>query len=142
MINKQDALKGGMPLYKWVGNQVLTTFQNWMLGSQLSEFHSGYRLYSTSALRRVPFERNSNDFHFDTDIIVQFHFAGMTIKEIAIPTFYGDEICHVNGIPYAWNCIRQTFSYAVKERWRRPVQKVGRVEESDAALSLAPRPQE
>src|SRR5882757_4287983 len=89
MINKQDALKGGMPMYKWVGNQVLTHFQNTLLGSNLSEFHSGYRLYSTKALRCVPFERNSNDFHFDTDIIVQFHFAGLTIKEIPIPTFYG-----------------------------------------------------
>ncbi|MHA3772250.1 glycosyltransferase [Verrucomicrobiota bacterium sgz303538] len=106
MINKQDALKGGMPMYKWVGNQVLTTFQNLMLGSNLSEFHSGYRLYSTKALRRIPFERNSNDFHFDTDIIVQLHFAGLTIKEIPIPTFYGDEICHVNGIKYAWDIFR------------------------------------
>src|SRR4051812_39661773 len=77
MINKQDALKGGMPLYKWVGNQVLTTFQNLMLGTRLSEFHSGYRLYATRALQQVPFERNSNDFHFDTDIIVQLHFAGL-----------------------------------------------------------------
>jgi glycosyltransferase involved in cell wall biosynthesis len=106
MINKQDALKGGMPVYKWVGNQVLTTFQNRMLGTHLSEFHSGYRLYATKALRRIPFERNSNDFHFDTDIIVQLHFAGITIKEIPIPTFYGDEICHVNGVKYAWDIFR------------------------------------
>src|SRR3954467_3001191 len=106
MIHKQDALKGGMPLYKWVGNQVLTNFQNALLGSNLSEFHSGYRLYSTKALRRIPFERNSNDFHFDTDIIVQLHFAGMKIKEIPIPTFYGDEICHVNGVKYAWDIFR------------------------------------
>jgi glycosyltransferase involved in cell wall biosynthesis len=106
MINKQDALKGGMPLYKWVGNQVLTTFQNAVLGSHLSEFHSGYRLYATKALRRIPFERNSNDFHFDTDIIVQLHFAGMAIREIPIPTFYGDEICHVNGMKYAWDIFK------------------------------------
>ena len=64
MIHKSDALKGGMPLYKWVGNQVLTQFQNALLGSELSEFHSGYRLYSVKALARIPFERNSNDFHF------------------------------------------------------------------------------
>jgi glycosyltransferase involved in cell wall biosynthesis len=103
MINKQDALQGGMPLYKWVGNQVLTTYQNLMLGTQLSEFHSGYRLYSTRALARIPFERNSNDFHFDTDIIIQLVFAGLKIVEIPIPTFYGDEICHVNGMKYAWD---------------------------------------
>jgi glycosyltransferase involved in cell wall biosynthesis len=106
MIHKQDALKGGMPLYKWVGNQVLTKFQNALLGTQLSEFHSGYRLYATKALKRIPFERNSNDFHFDTDIIVQLHFAGITIREIPIPTFYGDEICHVNGLKYAWDICR------------------------------------
>src|SRR3954465_8385235 len=106
MIKKQDALKGGMPLYKWVGNQVLTKFQNALLGSNLSEFHSGYRLYSTKALARVPFDRNSNDFHFDTDIIIQFVFAGMRIVEIPIPTFYGDEICHVNGLKYAWDIFR------------------------------------
>ena len=91
MIKKQDALAGGMPLYKWIGNQVLTSYQNVMLGTQLSEFHSGYRLYSVAALKRIPFERNSNDFHFDTDIIIQLHFAGMRIAEIPIPTFYGDE---------------------------------------------------
>jgi 2-polyprenyl-3-methyl-5-hydroxy-6-metoxy-1,4-benzoquinol methylase len=77
-----------------------------MLGTQLSEFHSGYRLYATRALRCIPFERNSNDFHFDTDIIIQLHYAGLTIEEIPIPTFYGDEICHVNGIKYAWDIFR------------------------------------
>lgn len=106
MINKQDALKGGMPLYKWVGNQVLTTFQNALLGSHLSEFHSGYRLYSTKALAQIPFDRNSNDFHFDTDIIVQLVFAGLKIVEIPIPTYYGDEICHVNGLKYAWDIFK------------------------------------
>jgi len=106
MIRKFDALKGGMPKYKWLGNQVLTLFQNAMLGTRLSEFHSGYRLYSTEALRQIPFERNSNDFHFDTDIIIQLQFAGLMIKEIAIPTFYGDEICHVNGMKYAWDIFR------------------------------------
>ena len=108
MINKQDALTGGMPLYKWVGNQVLTNFQNTMLGTSLSEFHSGYRLYSTKALAKIPFERNSNDFHFDTDIIIQFVFAGLKIVEIPIPTFYGDEICHVNGVKYAWDIFKTT----------------------------------
>lgn len=101
MIHKRDALKGGMPLYKWLGNQVLTKFQNAMLGTQLSEFHSGYRLYSTKALASIPFERNANGFIFDTDIIIQLHLAGLRILELPIPTFYGDEICHVNGLGYA-----------------------------------------
>ena len=106
MIRKQDALAGGMPLYKWVGNQVLTTYQNLVLGSHLSEFHSGYRLYSVAALAKLPFERNSNDFHFDTDIIIQLHFAGMRIAELPIPTYYGDEICNVDGFKYAWDIFK------------------------------------
>ncbi|MEQ1852047.1 MAG: glycosyltransferase, partial [Chthoniobacteraceae bacterium] len=109
MLRKQDALAGGMPVYKWIGNQVLTTFQNLMLGTQLSEFHSGYRLYSVAALRKIPFERNANDFHFDTDIIIQLHYAGLRIFEIPIPTFYGDEICHVNGLKYAWDIFKTMF---------------------------------
>lgn len=103
MLKKSDALKGGMPLYKWIGNQMLTTFQNFLLGTKLSEFHTGYRLYSVDALKRIPFERDSNDFHFDTDIIIQAQFAGFRIVELPIPTFYGDEVCHVNGLKYAWN---------------------------------------
>src|SRR5262249_19130770 len=72
MSNKRDELKGGMPYYKFVGNIVLTKIQNLMLGSRLSEFHSGYRAYSVAALKRIPFQDNSNVFHFDTDIIIQF----------------------------------------------------------------------
>jgi glycosyltransferase involved in cell wall biosynthesis len=116
MLNKQDALTGGMPFYKWIGNQVLTTYQNLMLGTQLSEFHSGYRLYSVAALRRLPFERNSNDFHFDTDIIIQLHFGGMRIVELPIPTFYGDEICHVNGVKYAWHCFKTMIRAALHQK--------------------------
>jgi len=106
MINRQDALKGGMPLYKWLGNQVLTRFQNALLGTHFSEFHSGYRLYSTDALRQIPFERNSNDFHFDTEIIIQLVWKKLRITELPIPTYYGDEICHVNGMKYAWDVAR------------------------------------
>lgn len=116
MIHKRDALKGGMPFYKWAGNQMLSAFQNALLGTTLSEFHSGYRLYATKALRRIPFERNSNDFHFDTDIIVQLYFAGMTIEELPIPTFYGDEICHVNGIQYAWDIVKTMFRAKFHEK--------------------------
>ena len=106
MLNKSDARKGGMPIYKWIGNQVLTGFENRMLGTRLSEFHSGYRLYSVNALRQIPFERNSNSFHFDTEIIVQFVMKNLRIMELPIPTYYGDEICHVNGLQYAWNIFK------------------------------------
>ena len=116
MIKKQDALTGGMPMYKWIGNQVLTSYQNIMLGTSLSEFHSGYRLYSVEALKHIPFERNSNDFHFDTDIIVQLHYAGLRISEIAIPTHYGDEVCHVNGFKYAWDCFKTMIRAALHRK--------------------------
>jgi glycosyltransferase involved in cell wall biosynthesis len=106
MIDKRAARQGGMPVYKWVGNQILSAFQNWMLGTRLSEFHSGYRLYATSALAQVPFEKNTNDFHFDTEIIIQFVLKKLRIAELSIPTFYGDEICHVNGMKYAWNVFK------------------------------------
>ncbi len=103
MIDKRAARTGGMPLYKWLGNQILTRFQNWMLGTALSEFHSGYRLYSSAALSQIPFERNTNDFHFDTEIIVQCILKKLRLIELPIPTYYGDEICHVNGLKYAGN---------------------------------------
>ena len=95
-----------MPFYKYIGNKILTNLQNFLLRSNLSEFHSGYRLYATNALRSVPFDLNTNDFHFDTEIIVQILFSKLTITEIPIPTFYGDEVCHVNGIRYASNVVR------------------------------------
>jgi glycosyltransferase involved in cell wall biosynthesis len=108
MIDKRAARVGGMPVYKWIGNQVLTRFQNALLGTSLSEFHSGYRLYSTAALAQVPFEKNTGDFHFDTEIIIQFVLKKLRIAELPIPTFYGDEICHVNGLKYAWQVFRAT----------------------------------
>jgi glycosyltransferase involved in cell wall biosynthesis len=101
MLERGNALRGGMPLYKYVGNKVLTRLQNAMLGSKLSEFHSGYRIYSTEALRRIPFRLNSNDFHFDTEIIIQLLNAKARLLELPIPTYYGDEICRVNGMKYA-----------------------------------------
>jgi glycosyltransferase involved in cell wall biosynthesis len=108
MIDKGAARRGGMPLYKWIGNQVLTAFQNWMLGTKLSEFHTGYRFYSTAALAQIPFEKNTNDFHFDTEIIIQFVLRKLRIAELPIPTFYGDEVCHVNGMKYAWDVFKST----------------------------------
>lgn len=136
------ALRGNMPLYKYVGNKVLTWMENRLAGLNLTEFHSGYRAYSVKALRQIPLDSMTWNWHFDTQIILEFLRRGLRIREVPIPTYYGDEICHVNGIPYAWNCIRETFQYAVRERWRRPAGFSSGREESDAALSLAPRPQE
>jgi len=135
------ALRGNMPLYKYVGNKVLTWMENRLAGLRLTEFHSGYRAYSVSALKQLPLDTMTWNWHFDTQIILEFLRKGFRIREVPIPTYYGDEICHVNGIPYAWNCIRETLRYAVKERWRRPAD-LPRRNEANAALSLAPRPQE
>lgn len=106
MLRKQDALKGGMPYYKFVGNMVLTAFQNRLLGTHLSEFHSGYRLYRVETLNALPLYLNTNDFDFDTEIIMQVAFYGGNIVEIPIPTHYGDEVCHVNGLRYAFDVMR------------------------------------
>jgi len=113
MMTRFGALQGGMPLYKYVGNKVLTTLQNMLLGSNLSEFHSGYRLYSLAALREIPFQLNSNDFHFDTEIIIQLLNAKKHILELPIPTYYGDEICRVNGMRYAKDVMLATVQNAL-----------------------------
>ena len=84
-------LQGGMPLYKFLGNKFLTAIENWALGMNLSEYHSGFRAYSCAALNKVRFERCTNDFHFDTEILIQFKDKGLRIVEIAIPTHYGPE---------------------------------------------------
>ncbi len=105
MLVPGAARRGGMPLYKYVGNRILTTTENFLLKSDLSEFHSGYRVYSVKALAAIPFERNTNDFHFDTEIIIQLLLAEKTIKEVPIPTYYGDEICRVNGLRYALDVV-------------------------------------
>jgi glycosyltransferase involved in cell wall biosynthesis len=108
MMKRGSALKGGMPLYKYVGNTILTWTQNRLLKSRLTEFHSGYRLYSVAPLAALPFDRNTNDFHFDTEILIQFLRAGLRIKEMPIPTYYGDEICNVNGLKYAFNVVKSS----------------------------------
>lgn len=115
MLKRGDALRGRMPLYKFVGNIVLTHMQNIITGAKLSEWHSGYRIYSAKALRTIPFDRNSNGFEFDTEIIIQLMLAKARIRELPIPTFYGDEICHVNGVPYAlkvvWACVQSRLQH-------------------------------
>jgi glycosyltransferase involved in cell wall biosynthesis len=108
MIESGTALKGGMPLYKYVGNKILTKFQNTLLRQQLSEYHSGYRIYRVSALEELHYRINTNDFHFDTEIILQLLNNGSTIVELPIPTYYGDEISRVNGIRYAWDVVVDT----------------------------------
>ena len=111
MMVKGAARKGGMPLYKYLGNKLLTRFENRMLGTTLSEFHSGYRAYTTRALKSIPFESNSDGFNFDTQIIIELVHAGQRIIEVPIPTYYGDEICYVNGLRYARDVSRDVVRY-------------------------------
>ena len=111
MLMPGAARSGGMPLYKYVGNKVLTRFENALAGADLSEWHSGYRAYSVEALATLPFERNDDDFNFDSQIIVQLLEAGRKITEIPIPTFYGDEICYVDGLRYARQVTRDVVRY-------------------------------
>jgi 2-polyprenyl-3-methyl-5-hydroxy-6-metoxy-1,4-benzoquinol methylase len=111
MMEPGNARKGGMPLYKFVGNRILTTFENSALGTDLSEFHSGYRAYSVEALKSIDFEKNSNGFNFDTQIIIQLVDAGKRIVEVPIPTYYGDEICRVDGLKYARDVTRDVVRY-------------------------------
>jgi 2-polyprenyl-3-methyl-5-hydroxy-6-metoxy-1,4-benzoquinol methylase len=122
MLEPGAARRGGMPLYKYVGNKILTRFENAFLEMDLSEFHSGYRVYSVNALKQIPFDANSDDFHFDTQIIIQLKAAGMRIKEVPIPTYYGDEICHVNGLRYARDVARSVLEYRMHQAGvvRRP----------------------
>ena len=111
MMLRGTARKGGMPLYKRIGNRILTVLENLLMRSDLSEWHSGYRAYRTSFLARVPFRYNTGGFHFDTQVIVQFLASGFKIREVPIPTYYGDEICRVEGIPYAIRCVATVVHY-------------------------------
>jgi glycosyltransferase involved in cell wall biosynthesis len=115
MMTPGTALKGGMPKYKFVGNKVLTFWQNRMAQVRLSEWHSGYRAYSTKALSKTSFEKNANYFDFDTEIILQMIEAKQRIIEIPIPTFYGDELSRVNGIKYGWRVARHTTLWRLKK---------------------------
>ena len=108
LIEKGAPLRAGMPFGKWIGNRIFTAFENAVLGTNLSDFHCGYRVYATSALAQIPFEKNTNDFHFDTEIVIQFLLKKLRIIEAAIPMFYGGGISYRDAIKYAWNIFKTT----------------------------------
>jgi glycosyltransferase involved in cell wall biosynthesis len=116
MLDPGGALRGRMPRYKFVGNRVLTWAQNRLAGARFSEWHSGYRAYAVAALRTIPLERLTTNWHFDTQILLELLRRGYPVAEVPIPTYYGEEICHVNGVPYAANCLRATAAYAWERR--------------------------
>src|SRR2546423_908029 len=99
MLGK-GALKGGMPLYKFVANKLLTAIENRAFGMNMAEFHSGYMAYSRKAIETIPWEKLSNSFDFDLEMLVLARVKGLRIAEVAIPTIYAGEKSHLNPIRY------------------------------------------
>jgi glycosyltransferase involved in cell wall biosynthesis len=103
------ATRGGMPLYKYVSNRVLTLSQNLLMGSKLTEFHTGYRAFSRELLERLPLEQNSDDFVFDNQMLAQVIFYGFRIGEVSCPTKYFPEASSINfrrSCIYGLGCLR------------------------------------
>src|SRR5262249_33014233 len=94
--SRREALDGGMPFYKYVSNRILTSLENVALGQNLGDFHSGFRVYRREVLERIPFDRNSNDFVFDTQFLVQTVRFGFRLGDIPVPVRYFDEASSIN----------------------------------------------
>lgn len=119
MMVPRQALKGGMPLWKYVANIALTRFSNLILGAQLTEYHSGFRAYSRKIFETLQLEKNSDDFVFDTEIIVQLIHNGFRIKEIPIPTKYFKDASSINfrrsvvyGMSILWTLLKHALHKA------------------------------
>ncbi len=108
------ALRGGMPIYKYIANRMLTLFQNIMLNQKLSEYHTGYRAFSAKVLQSIDYEKLSDDFIFDNQMIAQVFNAGFEIAEITCPTKYFKEASSINlsrSIKYGLGVIGVSFRY-------------------------------
>ncbi|MFO7986202.1 MAG: glycosyltransferase family 2 protein [Desulfatiglandaceae bacterium] len=102
------ALKGGMPLWKYVSNRFLTLVENILLGAKLSEYHTGYRAFSRELLERIPIEVNSDDFVFDNQMLAQIIWSGFMIAEVSCPTRYFEEASSINfsrSLRYGVGCV-------------------------------------
>jgi len=102
------ALKGGMPIWKYVSNRLLTLFENILLGAKLSEYHTGYRAFSRDLLEKVPIEMNSDDFVFDNQMLAQIIWSGFVIAEVSCPTKYFSEASSINfgrSVKYGLGCL-------------------------------------
>jgi glycosyltransferase involved in cell wall biosynthesis len=102
------ARRGGMPWWRYLGNRALTLAENLLLGSKLSEFHTGYRAYARTLLERLPLECNSNDFVFDNQILAEILWIGETIAEVSCPTHYFEEASGISfqrSIVYGFGCL-------------------------------------
>ena len=105
-IMGRQALKGGMPLKRYLGNRVLTVLENLAYGLNISEYHTGYVAYSKRALTEIPFIRLSDTFHIDGEMILMASKRKMRIWEIPIPTYYGDEKSYVNSFTYGLDVLK------------------------------------
>lgn len=92
----KGALKGGMPVYKYIANRFLTMFQNILMGQKLAEYHTGYRAFSREILTELPLEENSDDFVFDNQMLAQIAYGGYIIGEVTCPTKYFDDASSIN----------------------------------------------
>jgi glycosyltransferase involved in cell wall biosynthesis len=110
----KGALKGGMPMYKYIANRFLTLFQNIMLSQKLSEYHTGYRAFSKEVLEKVPFMKCDDDFVFDNEMIAQIFWKGFEIAEVTCPTKYFDEASSINFVrssKYGLGVLRVSLRY-------------------------------
>lgn len=121
----KGALKGGMPLYKYISNRALTLFQNILMNQKLSEYHTGYRAFSREVLEKVNYELNNDDFIFDNEMIAQIFDAGFEIGEVTCPTKYFDEASSINlsrSIKYGLGVLGVSVGYFMKRLgWVSPV---------------------
>jgi len=117
-----DPLKGGMPLYKYVSNRLLTLIQNLVLGAKLSEYHTGYRAFSRDVLESLPLEENSDDFVFDNEMLAQGLYFGYRFGEISCPTRYFDEASSISlarSVRYGLGVLATTWKFFAARRLGR-----------------------
>ncbi|HZI68108.1 MAG: glycosyltransferase family 2 protein [Ginsengibacter sp.] len=110
----KGALKGGMPLYKYIANRTLTFFQNLMMNQKLSEYHTGYRAYHKEVLQKINYNQNSDDFIFDNEMVAQIFYNGFEIAEITCPTKYFEEASSINlkrSITYGLGVVKVSILY-------------------------------
>lgn len=115
----RGALRGGMPLYKYIANRILTVIENILIGYKLTEYHTGYRAYSTDVLRKIPFLKNSDDFVFDNEIIAQIIYFGFKVAEISCPTKYFPEASSINfrrSVKYGFGVLATSLKF-VMAKW-------------------------
>ena len=123
------ALKGGMPLYKYIANRLLTAFQNLFLGVKLSEYHTGFRAFSRELLETLPLLENSDDFVFDNQMIAQAVMFGFRIGEISCPTKYFEEASSINfkrSVKYGLGVLATTMSFVAHKMGVIRVARFGR----------------